>query len=237
MFNLTDEQAKALTAAIQQKIEADAKESVKEFDKLLDAVVDKLEPEGWTLPMGLTIYAINVIGKTDKITDINGFLKWYFSQDNYKATQEMVDSILASNIKNGLKKMTSECWSAFQNGLYAICSISLLSIIEGILSEFSEDKQDTRMMKVCQKQVDTFPIDGETIEKHIWVSYNRFIRNLYQKSDFNSDEPNTVNRHWLLHGRSDFEIDELDCIRLFNAVVSLCSVVNKDKKGNEIENQ
>ena len=76
------------------------------------------------------------------------------------------------------------------------------------------------MMKVCQKQVDTFPEDGEVLLKYVWISYNKFIRQLYKKSEFDLEEPKEINRHWLLHGHSDFEIDEVDCMRLFNAIAT-----------------
>ena len=167
---------------------------------------------------------------------INAFLKWFFTTEDFQKTKDMVNGIKASPIKEGLKNLTDQCWQAFQNKLYAVCATSLLSVIEGILSEFSDDKQDVRMMKVCQKKVDTFPSTGSTIQKHVWISYNNFIRNLYQKSDFSADEPETINRHWLLHGRSDFEIDEMDCIRLFNAVQSLCMIVKVEAKETQSEN-
>ena len=160
----------------------------------------------------------------------------FFTIEDFQKTKDMVNGIKASPIKEGLKNLTDQCWQAFQNKLYAVCATSLLSVIEGILSEFSDDKQDVRMMKVCQKKVDTFPSTGSTIQKHIWLSYNNFIRNLYQKSDFSADEPETINRHWLLHGRSDFEIDEMDCIRLFNAVQSLCMIVKVEAKETQSEN-
>lgn len=233
MLNLSEEQMSALSKAVKQQVESETAKSLNEFDKTLDMVVDKLAQEGWTLPAELGIYAINVIGKTDEIADINNFLYQYYLQDNYHVAQDMIDSILSSKIKDGLKKMTTECWMAFKAKMYAVCATSLLSVIEGILSEFSDDKQDIRMMKVCQKHFNTFPADGSTIAKHVWVSYNKFIRNLYHKSDFTADEPDTINRHWLLHGRSDFEIEEQDCLRLFNAVQSLCIVVNKEAKNNQ----
>lgn len=91
------------------------------------------------------------------------------------------------------------------------------------------------MMRICQHHVDSFPANGSTIEKHVWISYNTFIRKLYEKSDFNAAEPDEINRHWLLHGRSDFEQTEIDCIRLFNAVQSLCMIVNKEAKRAQAE--
>ena len=191
---------------IQKAISKKAEESVQEFDKELDIVVSKLSTEGWTLPAELNIYAVKTIANTNKLDDINAFLKWFFTIEDFQKTKDMVNGIKASPIKEGLKNLTDQCWQAFQNKLYAVCATSLLSVIEGILSEFSDDKQDVRMMKVCQKKVDTFPSTGSTIQKHVWISYNNFIRNLYQKSDFSADEPETINRHWLLHGRCDKKV-------------------------------
>lgn len=233
MLNLSEEQQKSLMQAVNEHIQEETQKSLKAFDKTLDGVTDKLKVIGWTLPAELGIYAVNVIGNTDEIEDVEKFFEMYFTQGDYLFVNKMIDNILNTPISEGLKKMVNECWTAFQSKLYAICATSLLSVIEGVLSEFSDDKADIRMMKVCQKQVDEFPEDGSSIMKHVWISYNNFIRNLYQKSDFKQDEPDEVNRHWLLHGRSDFEIEEIDCLRLFNAVESLCMVVKKEQQDKE----
>lgn len=230
MLNLSEEQQKALMEAVNEHIKEETKKSLEAFDKTLDGVTDKLKDIGWTLPSELGVYAINVIGNTEEIADIETFFEEYFTQNDYSFAQKMIENILNTTISEGLKKVVRECWIAFQRKLYAICATSLLSVIEGVLSEFSDDKSDVRMMKVCQKHVDEFPQDGSSILKHVWISYNNFIRNLYQKSDFKQDEPDEVNRHWLLHGRSDFEIEKIDCLRLFNAVESLCMVVKKENQ-------
>ena len=231
--DLNPKQIKKLQDAFHKRIEEETKKSIAQFDKTLDSVVDKLVPDGWTLPVELGINAVNVIGQTAEIEDINAFLADYFTCDDYKVTKSMIDSILQSKIREPLKELVRQCWDAFQGELYAVCSTSLLSVIEGVLSEFGDDKQDVRMMRICQYHVDSFPADGSTIEKHVWISYNTFIRKLYEKSDFNSSEPDVINRHWLLHGRSDYEQTEIDCIRLFNAVQSLSMVVNQEAKRTE----
>ena len=236
MLNLSEEQLAVLQAAVNKMINEEANKSVSEFDQTLDVAVSKLVAEGWTLPAELPIAVINTLGKTSELDDINSFMTDFYSFDNYRNMKAMIKGIQESQIKPGLVKMISECWQAFESKLYAVCATSLLSVIEGVLSEFSDDKKDVRMMKVCQKHVDTFPKDGSTILKHVWISYNQFIRNLYQASDFNDAEPLDINRHWLLHGRSDFEIEELECIRLFNAVHSLCMVINKEANESKIAN-
>ena len=213
---------------MRKNIEEEAIKRVSESDKILDIVVTKLIAEGWTLPSELSIAAVNALGNTDELDDVNSFMQLFYSYDDYRHMKAMIKEIQEAKIKAGLIKLVTECWSAYNSKMYAICATLLLSVIEGILSEFSDDKQDVRMKKVCQKQVDNFPSDGSTILKHVWISYNQFIRNLYQKSDFTVDEPETINRHWLLHGRSDFEVQEIDCMKLFNAIHSLCMVINKE---------
>lgn len=228
MLNLRKEKLEQLQATMRKNIEEEAIKRVSESDKILDIVVTKLIAEGWTLPSELSIAAVNALGNTDELDDVNSFMQLFYSYDDYRHMKAMIKEIQEAKIKAGLIKLVTECWSAYNSKMYAICATLLLSVIEGILSEFSDDKQDVRMKKVCQKQVDNFPSDGSTILKHVWISYNQFIRNLYQKSDFTVDEPETINRHWLLHGRSDFEVQEIDCMKLFNAIHSLCMVINKE---------
>ena len=93
-------------------------------------------------PAELNIYAVKTIANTNKLDDINAFLKWFFTIEDFQKTKDMMNGIKASPIKEGLKNLTDQCWQAFQNKLYAVCATSLLSVIEGILSEFSDDKQD-----------------------------------------------------------------------------------------------
>lgn len=224
MLELTQEQMAAFRTAIDNKTE----EALAEFDNDLKRVVDRITPEGWTLPSDAGIFMIKRLADEDEVKDINAFLEWYYTVEEYFHVKYMVNFINDSPIKEGVKKLFLECWDAFQNNLYALCSTGLVAVIEGILSEYSDDKKDTRMMKICQKMVDEFPDDGSIILKYMWISYNIFIRNLYEKSDFSATEPNEINRHWLLHGRSDFEISELDCIRLINAVQSICTIYKTD---------
>lgn len=47
------------------------------------------------------------------------------------------------------------------------------------------------------------------------------------------EEPNGIKRHLLLHGRSQYDINEIDCIKLFNAVHSISvitDIANKEQK-------
>ena len=230
MLELTPEQLAILRSGIENRVD----KALEEFDNDLNKVVDRITPEGWTLPSDAGIIIIKRLADEQEIEDVNSFFEWYYTENNYFHVKFMVNYINGSSIKEATKKLFLECWKAFQNKSYAVCAIALVAVIEGILSEYSEDKRDIRMKKVCQKKVDTFPPDGSKIIKYTWISYNKFISKLYEKSDFTNPEPEEINRHWLLHGRSEFDISELDCIRLINAVQSICTIYDIDA---EHENQ
>lgn len=233
VMSLSKEQLEKATVIIQEHIKEQTAKSMIQFDKTLSTVVDKLEEKGWTLPTELGIYAVNAIGQTDEIKDVDKFLQWYFTEDDYEHFKNMIEGILEAPISEGIKKLVDECHFAFVNKKYAICADSLISVIEGILSSFWDYKTNIRMMKICQTKVDELSDDKEhLIKKYIWVSYNKFIHKLYEKNDFTKDEPSFINRHWLLHGRSGYEIEEVDCIRLFNAISSLCVIIKSEGKDN-----
>ena len=226
MLKLTNEQLVALRTAIDNK----AEEALAEFDHDLNKVVDRITPAGWTLPSNVGIFAIKRLADETEIPDVNAFFEWYYTLEEYSHFKFMVNYINQSSIKAETKKLFLECWELFQYKLYAVYAIALLAVIEGILSEYSDEKKDIRMMMVCQKMVDTFPEDASKILKYTWISYSMFIRKIYAKSDFSAEEPEEINRHWLLHGRSDYDISEIDCIRLINAVRSLCMIYDTDNK-------
>ena len=230
MLNLTEEQMQRLQKAVAEQAEEKAKEAVTRLDKTLDIAVDKLVKKGWTLPAELNLPAINALGNKNALDDVDAFMQMVYSCDEYKNIKNMIKGIRESHVREPLRKIVEECWIAFQNETYIICANSLLVVIEGILSEFWDDKNNTRMMQVCQKQVDDFPEEGSTLKKHVWISYNTFIRDLYEFSKFDSEEPTKIKRHWFIHGRSEYDVNEVDCIKLFNAVHSIAMIVDIEYK-------
>ena len=229
-MTLTKEQQEKFNVAFQDFIKTQTEHSLIEYDQTLASVVDKLELCGWTLPAELNIYAVNVLGQTDEISNIDEFMSELYTRDEYERYKRMLDGIMKSPISAGIKKLIDESSFAFEHGKYAICADALISAIEGILSSFWEDKANIRMMNICQAKVDELASEKDHItRKYIWISYNKFIRKLFEKSDFTADEPSFINRHWLLHGRSAYEIEGIDCLRLFNAVSSICMIVKNEK--------
>lgn len=128
--------------AIKKFSDVAARAHFDEFDKTLDAFIDKIGNEGWTIPSQINIYAVNVIGRTEDIDDITELFGEFYMDNDFDKLKKLIQNVNNSAIKPGLKKLTNECWDAFQSQLYAVCANSLVSVIEGILSEYSDDKDD-----------------------------------------------------------------------------------------------
>lgn len=147
MLNLSKEQLELLQASLKKHADEKAKMRVSELDKTLDTAVAKLAVEGWTLPVELPITELNKLGNTNELDDVNLYMEQFYTCYDYRNMKAMIKGIQKSKIKAGLIKVVNECWNAFNSKMYAICATSLISVIEGILSEFSDDKKDIRMKK------------------------------------------------------------------------------------------
>ena len=100
MLNLSKEQIEQLQIAMKKSVEEEAKRSVSELDKTLDVVVTKLVAEGWTLPAELPISAVNALGNTDELDDVNSFMEQFYSYDDYRNMKSMIKGIQESKISN-----------------------------------------------------------------------------------------------------------------------------------------
>lgn len=178
---------------------------------------------GWTLPMSMTFYELDKLkSKKIDIQLLDHFFAEFFKDNKFTL---LVKHVNKSEISDEKKKIFNECVEAFHRSNYMIVGISLLALLEGILSEFHEDKRNIRMMMVCREQRDLALSNNKMIKYIIWISFYEFVSQLYKKSDFNSNEPEIINRHWILHGRSKLEIEKVDCLRIFNAIYTLTSML------------
>lgn len=57
----------------------------------------------------------------------------------------------------------------------------------------------------------------------VWDTIQQFVNDVFGNSDFTGTEPR-LNRHWVLHGRSNANWTRTDCIRLLQAVRVLAEV-------------
>jgi len=178
---------------------------------------------GWTIPMSMGMSKLDaLIDKVINIDLLDEFFKDYYNEKMFKT---MLKHVKNSNLNSTQVELFLDCVETFKKGRYLISTTSLITILEGILSQFGNDKKDIRMIKICRFQMDRTKNDRKFINHLVWTSFFHFISELYNKSEFDKDEPESLNRHWILHGRTDKQLGEADCLRLFNAIYSLTTMM------------
>ena len=195
------------------------------FDEYI-LLAEKIGQNGWTIPMVMKFSDLDSAKSgthTKKELDAL-FLNFYFGKSgaNFKL---LVKHINNSVFIGSRKELFNQCVENFYSGNYLITINCLASILEGVLSSCDSDKTNIRMMKICREQLEKVERENKQIKKLVWTSFSNFITLLYTKSEFDKAEPLNVNRHWLLHGRTSVAWEKEDCLRLFNAIYTIVSLM------------
>jgi hypothetical protein len=62
-----------------------------------------------------------------------------------------------------------------------------------------------------------------SITRAIWTSIESFAFHLFKGHSFSAKRPPQMNRQWILHGRDEPSWGKSDCLRLFQAVETICA--------------
>jgi hypothetical protein len=190
---------------------------------------------GWTAPdwMGLEDLS-NLAEATDEEIE-EFFVEGYLGGENNGGMLNLTATALLSSPElarwNGLLEEVFEC---MQIGKRRVCVISLLTVLEGFLAQFLVGQQimPAHKTKVADYLKRTQRHEDSTYEAIWWISAVNFLNLLFKDSDFQSDCPSFINRHWILHGRSETEWATADALKLINALSTLhwlCTNVAADE--------
>lgn len=126
------------------------------------------------------------------------------------------------------KELFRQVTFAYENESYDLAVLGLFAIIDGLLSELSELSGSVSIVKRADKILD---LDNNTAKQA--EDRNRFLRKiaLYyvsrsigKSSDFDKEEPDGLNRHWSMHGRSQIKRTKSDCDKLIRYIYALLTI-------------
>lgn len=198
------------------------------FETEFKEMIVKISSQGWTIPLDIDIRNFEYLKKCyDDIEKLNEFFENYYVKGKFNL---MCRKIKKSFTNSSNITTFSECIEAFNLGSYNICITSLITLLEGLLSYFGDQKNDIRMMRICRFNSDEESKKGNTIKSLCWESMYAFIQVLYTKSDFTKEEPLEINRHWIEHGRTEKIYTKMDCIKVINALSTLTIIKQNDTK-------
>lgn len=114
---------------------------------------------------------------------------------------------------------------AFNNNLYNLAILGFTAVLDRILSECSElfknVKIESRSKAIIQKVEEKGDIYLDELEGKdylLFITYPMALKSFGEDSDFCSDEPDMLNRHWIMHGRTTKKYSRLDCVKVLNMI-------------------
>ena len=63
------------------------------------------------------------------------------------------------------------------------------------------------------------------------MTFNTFAKSFYETIPFSDEEPQLLNRNWIMHGRSQREYKRIDCIKLLRFLYGIILVDYIDSQG------
>lgn len=116
-----------------------------------------------------------------------------------------------------------ETVAAFNRGDYNLAAIGFTSVIDKPLAVFYGDETCTGWEKMCkaldkkaERVEDGRLPEADYIKLLLMLTFGKAYEKFAGISYFNEPEPDFLNRHWIMHGRTTRDMSELDCIKIIN---------------------
>ena len=176
---------------------------------------------GWTLTggMGFGDYLDNDLRKMNQVQLDECFFQ-YYTTNNWSYFNETEKHLLDS-VEPQRKDLMKDCLDNFVNEKNRIAIPSLMTLIEGEVTDILETKDYGGKLKDKMKKA--AKDEEEQFDQIATFSTYHYLRTeLYKQHDFDEERRNMINRHWVLHGRDNPNVwTKYDTLRLINVLSSL----------------
>lgn len=192
-------------------------------------MIINMAKQGWTIPLTIEMERFEELKENASDVDkLDAFFIKFYTESEFNS---MCNHILNIISNPGQKKRFEECIDIYLKGSYSSCMTVLTTVLEGFISTFGDDPKNVRVMRICSYHANEEISKDNIIESLCWQSMYEYSKILFEQSDFSQDEPDKVNRHWIIHGRTSKLGENVDCLRLFNALSTMTNI--KDSQPHE----
>lgn len=155
--------------------------------------------------------------KVNESDDVDLLIEKYYFNNDGNNIKKVIDHCNSKNILSAQSNLYIEIIEAYKLGHYHLAIVGLFALIDGVLSEISETeitnfkKRIEIVRKKIYKRNPLKSLDRKLL--CISLSMGFFEKSVFSNSDFLKTEPAFVNRHWLLHGRTNRVYNKIDFLK------------------------
>ena len=125
-----------------------------------------------------------------------------------------------------IEENVMQIFDAFEKELYYPCLCGSIPMIERLIQD-SERPKTTSLITLLNRKTHLMKekakdnIDGRILAENL----SGFLECLAKPSSFSEVEPDAVNRHWFLHGRTNRLATKTDCLKVFSLIDSIIEMI------------
>lgn len=209
-----------LTGEMMQQVQA----IVASLDSLGSEFEDdarELGKRGWTMPTWAPIDWVRCLAKFPA-EQLDAGMQREYSRRRNECEKELLARLIDSSALLHWRPLLSECINAYRKRQYRVVVPSLLTVVEGAVLSAKDLRLWKDPKRVATEQGDTR--DPGTI-RAAWFSVEAFLGEVFAKHDFSDPRRPLINRHWICHGRDVPEWGRIDCLRLFQALDTISTII------------
>ncbi|MBP7021469.1 MAG: hypothetical protein KBC30_06610 [Planctomycetes bacterium] len=186
---------------------------------------------GWTIPPEMPLQAYIIAPKNSK--NAYNMMEPYISDNHMERVFDMLRKM--ENINDSNLNEVIEC---FKSKHYTGCAGILFPMIDSMSIRYrSNEKQKAVCLRAIKKYFGSIKLTNiEEIISFILYKENIFtaLKIFFKHGDDFKNEPEILNRNFLLHGMMDRDVTKEDCIKLFLLLYNFTQFMNffDEKKDN-----
>lgn len=173
-----------------------------------------------------------------QIDNVDAVVKQYYFEGEYPRINEVIKRCKQSMQLAPYSNLFDQVVSAYSTDHFHLACIGLFSILDGVLSDFTEipgtqyRKRITAIEEKMDNQLELDDMDKKTICIHKTIT--SFEDSIFKDYYSFVNEPDVLNRHWVMHGRSRRDYTRFDCLKILlwmDAIVFLSEKIEaKEEK-------
>ena len=171
------------------------------------------------------------------IDDTNEALQLYHEKENYESVFKTAEKCLDSPMTRTNRLLFKQSLDAFSNDNSDLASVGIIATIDGALDSISDNPKIVNIKRRSNPLLEKMK-NEEELDKHeatlifLLQSFEKALEMFAKPSEFDKPEPNFINRHWIMHGRSKRRKTKLDCVKLINFLYGIILLDELSKSDN-----
>lgn len=192
---------------------------------------------GWTFPMNATwSECVHLLREANTAPSADSaFLEYYLKDERQSLVLLLADLQQQPKLED-FQSLLEEIAFGLDHGKHRLVVTALIPALEGVARRCWEDGvwQGRRRAAFFDRKLAS--LEAGSFDHIIWTATRVFIENLYFENWDGDPKPATLNRNWILHGRGSADGSLADCLRLLQAIHTIVTLAEDERRDEPQQN-